>query len=253
VVMIDNSSSNSNSNSSNNNSNSKNSRGRVVIKLSGSIFDLYKVDTITPYAKMLREIWMGKSLQPIVIAGGGKEARLYIDAARVLGADESSLDEIGIEVSRLNARLLSYAIGVDIVYPSIPTNLEEVSMAASTGMVVVAGGLHPGQSTNATSALIAERVNAKLFINATDVEGIYTSDPRVHRDARLLKRVSVNELLSMLGRERFNAGTYELMDIVALKIIQRSRIPTRVVKADPQVIKDVIDGHDLGTEIVSEE
>ncbi|GBC74324.1 Molybdenum storage protein subunit beta [archaeon HR05] len=251
--MIDNSSSNSNSNSSNNNSNSKNSRGRVVIKLSGSIFDLYKVDTITPYAKMLREIWMGKSLQPIVIAGGGKEARLYIDVARVLGADESSLDEIGIEVSRLNARLLSYAIGVDIVYPSIPTNLEEVSMAASTGMVVVAGGLHPGQSTNATSALIAERVNAKLFINATDVEGIYTSDPRVHRDARLLKRVSVNELLSMLGRERFNAGTYELMDIVALKIIQRSRIPTRVVKADPQVIKDVIDGHDLGTEIVSEE
>ncbi|MEM2020416.1 MAG: hypothetical protein QXU41_06960, partial [Candidatus Nitrosocaldus sp.] len=64
---------------------------------------------------------------------------------------------------------------------------------------------------------------------------------------------SVNELLSMLGRESFNAGTYELMDIVALKIIQRSRIPTRVVKADPQVIKDVINGHDLGTEIVSEE
>lgn len=241
------------SNSNSNSSNSKNSRDRIVIKLSGSIFDLYKVDTITQYARMLREIWMSKSLQPIAIAGGGKEARLYIDAARVLGADESSLDEIGIEVSRLNARLLSYAIGVDIVYPSIPTNLEEVSMAASTGRVVVAGGLHPGQSTNATSALIAERVNAKLFINATDVEGIYTSDPRVHRDARLLKRVSVNELLSMLGMERFNAGTYELMDIVALKIIQRSRIPTRVVKADPQVIKDVIDGHDLGTEIVSEE
>ncbi|MEM4175825.1 MAG: UMP kinase [Candidatus Nitrosocaldus sp.] len=252
-MMID---SNSHSNSSKGNgssSNSKNARGRVVIKLSGSIFDLYKVDNITQYAKMLREIWMGKSLQPIIIAGGGKEARLYIDAARALGADESSLDEIGIEVSRLNARLLSYAIGMDIVYPSIPTNLEEVSIASSTGMVVVAGGLHPGQSTNATSALIAERVNAKLFINATDVEGIYTSDPRVHKDARLLKRVSVNELLSMLGRESFNAGTYELMDIVALKIIQRSRIPTRVVKADPQVIKDVINGHDLGTEIVSEE
>ncbi|MEM4611614.1 MAG: hypothetical protein QXS95_02585, partial [Candidatus Nitrosocaldus sp.] len=127
-MMIDSNSHSSNSSKGNGSSNSKNARGRVVIKLSGSIFDLYKVDNITQYAKMLREIWMGKSLQPIIIAGGGKEARLYIDAARALGADESSLDEIGIEVSRLNARLLSYAIGMDIVYPSIPTNLEEVSI-----------------------------------------------------------------------------------------------------------------------------
>ncbi|MEM2919462.1 MAG: UMP kinase [Candidatus Nitrosocaldus sp.] len=224
-------------------------RDRVVIKLSGSIFDLDGiVDTIAPYASMIRE--MSSTVQPIIIAGGGDEARRYIDAARALGADESSQDEIGIEISRLNARLLAYAIGLDAVYPSIPRNLEEVSIAVATGRIVVAGGLHPGQSTNATSALIAERVYAKLFINATDVEGIYTADPRMHRAARLLKRVSVKELLSMLGRERFNAGTYELMDIVALKIIQRSRIPTRVVKADPNAIKEAIHGYDVGTEIV---
>lgn len=224
-------------------------RDRVVIKLSGSIFDLDGVvDTILPYASMLREI--SSSVQPIVITGGGREARRYIDAARALGADESSLDEIGIEISRLNAKLLAYAIGLDMVYPSIPTNLEEIGMAASSGKLVTAGGLHPGQSTNATSALIAERVNAKLFINATDVEGIYTADPRIDREARLLKRISIRELLSMLARESFNAGTYELMDIVALKVIQRSRIPTRVVKADPNAIKKVIHGYDVGTEIV---
>ena len=51
----------------------------------------------------------------------------------------------------------------------MPKNLEEVAMATDSGKIVVAGGLHPGQSTNATSALIAETVEASRFVNATDV------------------------------------------------------------------------------------
>jgi hypothetical protein len=34
---------------------------------------------------------------------------------------------------------------------------------------VILGGLHPGQSTNATSVLVAEKVKAQIFVNATDV------------------------------------------------------------------------------------
>jgi uridylate kinase len=115
---------------------------------------------------------------------------------------------------------------------------------------VVTGGLHPGQSTNATSALIAERIKASMFINATDVDGIYTADPRINRDAKLIKRISVKELLMMLMNEKFNAGTYELMDIVALKVIERSKIPTRVIKASVENIRLVIDGYDIGTQIL---
>ncbi len=222
---------------------------RMVVKLSGSIFDL-DADTIVmrEYADLFREL-LDDGIQMIIIAGGGKEARRYIEYARVLGADESNLDELGIAVSRLNARLLIHAIG-DHAYPLVPTSLEEIGVAVTSNRVVVSGGLHPGQSTNATAALIAERVNADMFINATDVDGIYTKNPSVYKDAQLIKSINVNELLSMLLDERFNAGTYELMDIVALKVIERSKMPTRVIKASTKNIRLVIDGHDIGTQIL---
>ena len=68
-------------------------------------------------------------VQPIVIAGGGKIARHYINLARYLGSDEASLDIMGIEVSRLNAKLLIVALG-EQAYSQVPKNLEEVTIAS---------------------------------------------------------------------------------------------------------------------------
>jgi uridylate kinase len=221
---------------------------RVVVKLSGSIFDL-DADTVVmrEYADLFRGL-LDDGIQTIIIAGGGKEARRYIEYARMLNADESNLDELGIAVSRLNARLLIHAIG-DHAYPLVPTSLEEMSVYVTSRKVVVSGGLHPGQSTNATAALIAERVRASMFINATDVDGIYTADPGKYKEAKLIKRISVKELLTMLMDGKFDAGTYELMDIVALKVIERSRIPVRVIKATAGNIRSVVNGESIGTEI----
>ena len=112
-------------------------------------------------------------VQPVVVSGGGIIARHYVNLARSLGSDESSLDIMGIEISRLNAMLLSAALG-DSVYPVIPSSLEEISIACESGKIIVSGGLHPGQSTeNATAALICEKIKADRFLNATDVDGIY--------------------------------------------------------------------------------
>jgi uridylate kinase len=232
------------------NNNSHNSRKkRIVIKLSGSIFNQdTNHDSIKDYAQMLIDI--SNKVQPIVIAGGGKIARHYIDLARSLGSDEANLDIIGIEVSRLNAKLLIAAIG-DQAYSQVPKNLEEVAIAVASGKIVIAGGLHPGQSTNATSALIAETSKASSFVNSTDVDGIYDSDPNVNPNARLFKEITVNECIEILRAERTVAGTYDLMDIIALKVIERSKIPTRVIRSDVGNIRDAIDGKDIGTKIIT--
>jgi uridylate kinase len=228
-----------------------NKKRRIVIKLSGSIFNTANgKESITKYARMLLEI--SDKFQPVVVTGGGEIARHYINIARSLGSDEANLDIIGIEVSRLNAKLLLVTLG-DQAFSQVPKNLEEVALAAASGKIVIAGGLHPGQSTNATSALIAETVKASKFLNVTDVDGIYDSDPKTNRDAKLFKKITVKECMEILGNESSMAGTYELIDIVALKVIERSKIPTQVLRSNVNNIKHAINNNSkyhVGTEIV---
>ena len=221
-------------------------RKRIVIKLSGSLFGLEDTKKIKQFAEFFVRI--SKMCQPIIIAGGGTIARHYILHARSSGADESTLDELGIEVSRLNAKLLIYALQ-DKAYPHPPINLKEVAHAADSGLIVVTGGLHPGQSTNATAALIAEKVRASIFLNATDVDGVYDSDPNKNKNAKKFKKIPIKKLRSMLVHQDSLAGSYDLMDIVALKVIERSKIKTRVIKADIKILERVIKGNPEGTEI----
>jgi len=220
---------------------------RIVIKLSGRIFGMDNVKVLKDYASFLVKI--SKFCQPIVIAGGGTIARHYISHARTSGADESTLDELGIEISRLNAKLLIYALK-NKAYSHPPTTLQEVKYAVDDGLIIVAGGLHPGQSTNGTAALIAEKVKAEQFLNATDVDGVYDMDPNKYKKAKKFKRIEMKNLKNMLVHEDSVAGGYDLMDIVALKIIERSKIKTRILKAEPKIIEKAIKGADVGTEII---
>lgn len=220
---------------------------RIVIKFSGRIFGVENIKLLKDYARFLVKI--SKSYQPIIIAGGGKIARHYISHARSSGADESTLDELGIEISRLNAKLLIYALK-DKAYPHPPTSLKEAKNAVDSGLIVVAGGLNPGQSTNGAAALIAEKTNALQFLNATDVDGIYDSDPNKNKKAKKFKRIEIKKLRSMLVHEDSVAGGYDLMDIVALKIIERSKIKTRVIDSNIKTLEKALKGLDVGTEII---
>lgn len=223
------------------------SKDRIVIKLSGKVFSGDDGAEIKKYAGLLADL--SARVQPVVVAGGGKVARHYIGIARGFGLDEASLDIMGIEVSRLNAKLLIAALGRK-AHPSVPEDLEEVTDAAASGKVIVTGGLHPGQSTNATAALIAEKVGAKKFVNATDVDGIYDSDPRSNKNARMFNEITTRQCRELLGGENSMAGGYDLMDIVALKVIERSKIPTIVIKSDTVAIKNAAIGRALtGTRI----
>lgn len=218
----------------------------MVVKLSGRVFGMEETERLDEYADMFKRLQ--EDFQCVVVAGGGKLARYYINRARALGSDEVTSDEIGIGVSRLNARLLISALK-ESAYPYTPTTFPELWTAIHSGLVVVAGGLYPGQSTNGTAALMAQKVGATHFVNATDVAGVFDADPRTVPDARLQESISVESLRAMLARETSIAGGYDLMDMVALKVIERSSLQTSIVRADPDIIERVIKGHHEGTRI----
>src|SRR5207247_9099545 len=137
------------------------------------------------------KIWagvVGEGNQLVAVAGGGQNARVYIDAARQLGADESTCDLLGISVTRANAELLRLALG-SVAVPKIPTMLSELTHYVSSGKVVVRGGLQPGQSTNAVSALAAEITRSDFLVNAPDGEGVDDDHPKTNLNGMLLRSV----------------------------------------------------------------
>lgn len=223
----------------------------VTIKLSGHVLfpSLHTLPDLKPYAAVIKEI---KSLGylPHVVVGGGEPARYYIRLAREQGADESTCDQVGITIANLNAEIFIRALGEDAC-PFVPRNFKELDYALSTGRIIVMGGLQPGQSTNAVSCVLAERTNSRLFVNTTTVDGVYTSDPKKDPSAKKYDTISIKDLIKVLESQGIRAGEYDLIDPVALKIIQRSKIITKVIDGRvPKNILRAVVGEDIGTTIM---
>lgn len=226
---------------------------RVVLKIGGSLIQDEKgdirIEKVAEYTKVILKLRKDNIEIISVICGGGKTARKYIEAARKLGAVEGLCDEIGIRAAQLNAQIMIGALNRE-AYPTVPETLQEVVDAATTGKIVVVGGLQPGQSTNAVAALIAERTKADILINATNVDGVYTKDPKEDPRAEKLEQVTIKEIQGIIGDKGFFAGKYELFDIVALKILERSKIATWIINGeDPENISRIIAGERIGTQI----
>ena len=220
---------------------------RVVVKLGGALFRRDPdIQAIKSMAKAMSDL-AAKGDQVVVVAGGGENARTYITTARKLGAEESTCDLLGIQLTRSNAELFRIALG-PVAVQKIPTSISDVPHLAGEGRVVVMGGLQPGQSTNAVAALAAEITRAEFLVNGTDVDGVYTQDPKKFPKAKFLPTVQADKLLEWAMNGEVFAGKYELLDPLALKIMQRAKIPSRFVSLkDPKNIIGAIRGDKIGT------
>ena len=220
------------------------------MKLGGALFRRDpEVNQIQSMARALSG-FAKENNQVVVIAGGGENARAYIGAARKLGAEESTCDLIGIQLTRANAELFRIALG-DVGVPKIPTSIGDLPHLAHPGKVVVMGGLQPGQSTNTVAALAAEITRAEFLVNGTDVDGVYTQDPKKFPKAKLLRNVQMGKLLDWAMTGEVFAGKYELLDPLALKIMERAKIPSRFVSLkDPRNIISALQGGKVGTQVL---
>jgi uridylate kinase len=212
---------------------------KVVISLGGSILiPSLKKNRIAEYVPVLEEIAARHRL--FVVVGGGGAARDYIKVARSLGIDEGTSDEIGILVTRLNATLLIAALG-EAAYPKVAESHAEAKKFAESKKIVVMGGITPGQTTDAVAAVLAERVGASVFINLTSVDGVYTADPKKDKKARRLANLTPQQLLGIVGKTALGAGSNNVLDIIAARVVERSGIPLVVLDGSrPENVRDAL-------------
>ena len=213
---------------------------KIVISLGGSL--LYPLDE--EYIRLVANFIKRCKEELYIVTGGGKIAREYIKMARKFGADEQYLDKIGIAVTRINAMLLA-----SFFKRRIPCTIEAASKMAPP---VIMGGTTPGHSTDAVAAMLARKVKADLLIIATDVDGIYDKDPKKYRDARLYKKIHVNELLRLAGGGWQKAGENVIVDAIACRVIKRARIKSIVLNgSNLKQLENAIYGKQfIGTEII---
>jgi uridylate kinase len=229
------------------------SRPLVVINVGGSIVAPEPIDPgfIGRLAEVLKEAASDRTL--LLVVGGGRTARRYISACRELGASETYLDTVGIDATRLNARLLVAAMP-EVAYNGVPSTVELALEAARDHRVVVMGGTVPGQTTDAVGAELAERAVAEELLILTNVDGVYTADPRKDPDARRIPELSSSELLTIVTGEEYRAGSTTVVDPVAASIILRSSLITKVLDGrDLDQVRAALAGEPFeGTVVTSE-
>ncbi|WP_254272404.1 UMP kinase [Haloarcula marina] len=226
---------------------------KVVVSVGGSVLapDL-EPDRVADYAAAVQSLdEAGHTLGAVV--GGGPTAREYIGTARELGANEIELDQLGIAVTRLNARLLIAALGGRAASPPAES-YDEGRQAIRRGDIPVLGGIVAAQTTDAVAAAFAEYVDADLLVYATSVDGVYDADPKQDGDATRFDQLPAGELVDIIADMEMDAGSNAPVDLLAAKVIQRSGIRTVVLDGtDPnRLVRAVEDGEFDGTEITPE-
>jgi len=201
----------------------------VVVSVGGSV--LFTGDRDIEFFQQLADRLkrLGAERPLVVTTGGGRTAREYIQLGRALGLTEFELDEVGIEVTRLHARLLAARIGPPT--PSRPpTTVPAVVELLRSGSPVVLGGTEPGHTTDGVAALVAVRLRAARVVNATDVDGVYEHDPHTHPEARRIERLTWPEFRAMVhSGTSGEAGQNFLFDRLGVEALARARIPLLVV------------------------
>ena len=229
---------------------------RVLLKLSGEALQGeqgYGIDpkVITEIAEQIKEIVDG-GIELAITVGGGNIFRGLAGAAS--GMDRAQADYIGMLATIMNALALQEGLERAGVFTRVQSAISMQEVAEpyirrkairhlEKGRVVIfAGGTgNPYFTTDTTAALRACEINAEAILKATQVDGIYDSDPRTNPDATKFDEISYMEVLS---RE------LHVMDSTATTLCMDNDIPIIVFNLHkPGNINRVLKGEHVGTTV----
>lgn len=197
----------------------------IIISLGGSLVAPGEIDTA--FLKVFKKT-VGKFLDSrkfFIFVGGGKICRNYQAALHEFGADTKDRDLIGIDVSKLNAKVVQRAFG-EIAFSEIITN--PTKKISTRKDVVIAAGWKPGWSTDYCSVVLAKNLGIKTIINLTNIDYVYDKDPKKFPKAEALKEVNWKVFRKIVG-DKWSPGLSMPFDPRASKLAEVLNIKVAIV------------------------
>lgn len=224
----------------------------IVMSVGGSLIVPEAIDThfLSSLKNLISEQTSTQGRRFIIITGGGRTARKYADAAKAVSElDNEDLDWLGIHATRLNAHLVR-TIFRDIAHPVIITNPDEVVDVPSHAKVVIASGYRPGASTDLRAIQIANKLHSKKVINLSNIDHVYTSDPKKNPDAVKIEDITWEEFRKLIP-EKWDPGLSSPFDPIAAKDAQEKDIEVACINGENlETLKNYLDGKPfVGTKI----
>jgi len=222
---------------------------RIVVRVGGSVVaSPPNPALISKYADLLKDL-RKQGHEVVAVVGGGALARDFIRIAGELELDEAKRDWAAIHVSRLFAQLFVMRLG-EAGCGIVPVSLDEAFSCLEQGKIVVMGGLKPGMTTDAVAAMVGERMKADLLVKASDVDGVFTKDPKKHSDAKKIDELRFKDLMRLFEENRHKAGIHQILDPEAVKILRKGEMKMVVVNGfKPENILLAVKGEKVGTTI----
>jgi len=203
----------------------------TVISLGGSIIAPEGVDSgfLAQFASLVYEtLDADRDRRYIIVTGGGAPARVWQQAYKAAASacprvgqvlDEEA-DWIGVSATRLNAQLLR-AIFSEVCPDPVVT--DPTSVRDFAGRVLVASGWKPGFSTDNDAILLAENFAASQVINLSNIEKVYTADPKTDKSAKPIDAISWPDFRKIVG-DTWKPGANVPFDPVASRRAQLAGI-----------------------------
>lgn len=227
---------------------------RVVLKLSGESLQGKErsgidVRSLFQISKDIKSA-LSKSIQLAIVIGGGNIWRGARDKG--LKLERAISDQMGMLATLINSMALQNALE-QVGVPTRVMSAIEVSRVSESyirrrairhlekGRVVIfaAGTGNPYFSTDTAAALRASEIGAHLLLKATQVDGVYSADPKKNPRAKFFKKIGLQDaIVRRLG----------VMDTAALALCQENKLSIRVFNLyKAGNIKKAVRGQAVGT------
>ena len=206
-------------------------KSRILLKISGESLmgkSNYGIDvsTINKISNEIRKVYK-KKYQICLIIGGGNIFRGIKGASE--GIDRSTSDYMGMLATIMNA--LSLQSSLEKI--NVPTRVQSAITMSQIAepyirrrairhleknriVIFAAGTGNPFFSTDTAAALRASELDCSMIIKATKVNGIYNDDPKKNNKAKLLKKISYDDVIKK---------NLKVMDLTAISLAKETKIP----------------------------